>query len=66
MNMTRWIGEWMPLVVSGAVIVMAISASSVLIALKRIDTNSFTFVIGGALTWAGSQRVIKIGAGDST
>lgn len=47
---------WLPVVLGGVVVVISVIAVSVLAGLKVVDTSSVTFVLGGAIGWAGGQR----------
>lgn len=50
------INGWLPVLMGAFIVTLVIVATSILAALHRLDTPSVTFVLGGALGWAGGQR----------
>lgn len=47
---------WLPTVMGAIVVILVVIATSTLAGLGKLDTSSVTFVLGGALGWAGGQR----------
>lgn len=54
--MINRLNGWLPTVVGAIVVVLVVIATAVLDGLGKLDTSSVTFVLGGALGWAGGQR----------
>lgn len=47
---------WLPVALGGFIVLTCVIAVSILAGFKVVDTSSVTFVLGGAIGWAGGQR----------
>ncbi len=54
--MLQRINGWLPVVLGAAVVILVVVSASILAGLGELDKTSVTFVLGGALGWAGGQR----------